>query len=202
MTQREKAIKRTFQSRAAFEKEMELTDVAMERAVNLGPCKSLRTKRSTWEISARHAKNDPSSLPYRRTVWNRICNQMKLFGGFTDEAQKNVMLEFRQQLVSGRYVSPDLFWESISILQRMDFISLKMMVFLEFLRIDLNVLRDDFIRYMDENNIPTQFYFLALKEIENQETNRKTEIHRAKKEQLQKQKAQLLVESPRKKYQY
>ncbi|OHT09669.1 hypothetical protein TRFO_21389 [Tritrichomonas foetus] len=166
---REKAIERTFQSRSAFDKEIEITDLAMEKAVNLGPCKSQRAKKSSWEISARVAREDPSSLPYRKAVWNKFVNQIAKFGYITCESQKKIVMEFRSQLLIGRYVSQDLFWEAISVLDKMEYVSLPTMIVAEFLRKDLNVPEEDFVAYMKENEFPSQFYFLALDEIEIEE---------------------------------
>ena len=166
---REQALKKTFQSKIAFDKEIELTDRAMETAVNLGPCKSIRAKKSSWEISARTARNDPSSIPYRKAVWNKFVQKVQEIGYIQTEAEKRLALEFRKQLIRGKYVSPDIFWNSVSVLEKTDYISIQTNKIIDHIRRSLNVTMNEFIDYLRENGIPSQFYLIAIDEMELQD---------------------------------
>lgn len=177
LRRREKAIERTFQSRSAFDKEIALADEAMEKAVTLGPCKQQRERLSSWEVSSRAVKGDPSSLPFRKRTWANFVKQFRSFGKLTSESQRKIVLEFRTLLRSGHRVDPDIFWESISVLDKMDYVSIPTMILVEFLRQNVNVPEEDFVQYMKNNDYPPQFYFLALDEIEIEENKRKGESY-------------------------
>lgn len=173
LKRREKAMERTFQSRSAFDKEIALTDKAMEKAVTLGPCKQQKERLSSWEVASRAVKGDPSSLPFRKKTWANFVHQFQQFIQISCESQKKIVLEFRTLLRAGRRVDSDIFFESISVLDKMDYISIPTMILVEFLRRNSNVPEDDFYQYMKENEFPHQFYYLALDEIEIEENKRK-----------------------------
>jgi hypothetical protein len=169
LQRREKAIIRTFQSRMAFEKELELTDKECDKVTNLGLGKGHRGKFSTWELAARTAASDPSSLPCRMALWEKFVAQVSSYGYITTEAQDKVMKAFRRQLLSGCVVSQQLFWHSISVLNEDELISTDLFVLIECLRDDLGVPQKEWLAYMKKNMYPIEFYFLALDEIEIQE---------------------------------
>lgn len=173
LRRREKAMERTFQSRSAFDKEIALTDEAMERAVTLGPCKSNRERLSSWEVSSKAVKDDPSSLPFRKRTWANFVSQFQDLYQITCEPQKKIVVEFRTLLRSGHCVDADLFFDSIGVLNKMDYISMPTMILVEFLRKNLNVPEDDVVQYMKDNGFPHQFYLLALDEIEIEENKKK-----------------------------
>jgi hypothetical protein len=172
LERRERAIARTFQSRLAFEKELELTDRECDKVTNLGLGKGTRGRLSTWEKAALAAASDPSSLPCRMALWERFVAQVAAYGWITTEAQDKVAKTFRRQLLSGCVVNKQLFWDSISVLDEQEFISRELMIVIECLRDDIGVLQEEWLEYMEKKMYPTQFYFLALDEIEIRENTK------------------------------
>jgi hypothetical protein len=172
LERREESIKRTFQSRMAFEKELELTADECRKVANLGPGKRGRAHVTTWDIAARSAAADPSSLPYRKALWMKFIEQVGTYGYVTTKAQEKIVLAFRKQLLSGCYVDNDVFWQSIAALEENDYISHETMVVVECLRDDLGVDQAEVIEFLETNGYPSQFYFLGLDEIEIRDNER------------------------------
>jgi hypothetical protein len=134
---RERPLVRMFQSRFAFEKELELTDQECEKVANLGLGKGTRERLSTWERAARVAERDPSSFPCRMALWERFISQVAAYEWITTAAQEKVAASFRRQLLTGSVVNEQVFWHSISDLKDEEFISRDLMIVIECLRDDI-----------------------------------------------------------------
>lgn len=74
---RQKALMTTFESKEAFSHAIDLVDKECERIVKLGPGKSERNKKSFWIEAAKYAKNDKSSLMYRKKKWDEFIREIQ-----------------------------------------------------------------------------------------------------------------------------
>jgi hypothetical protein len=172
LDRRERSMGRTFQSRMAFEHELDLADRECDKVANLGPGKGPRPKQSTWEMAARTAAADPSSLPYRKSCWAAFVGRIARYGFVSSPTQEKLALEFRRQLLSGRVVGPALFWDTIAALGEMEFGTLEVMVTIDCIRDGMDVPMEEWIAYMKKNTLSVQLYNVALDEIEIREGNR------------------------------
>ncbi|KAK8875900.1 hypothetical protein M9Y10_006077 [Tritrichomonas musculus] len=77
LDEREKALLTTFESKEAFAHAIELVDKECQRLVYLGPGKSVKNKKSFWIEAAKYAKNDKSSLMYRKKKWNEFTREIQ-----------------------------------------------------------------------------------------------------------------------------
>lgn len=77
LDEREKALMTTLESKKAFEHAIDLVDKECERIVKVGPGKSEKNKQSFWIKAAKYAKNDKSSLQYRKKKWNEFVNEVQ-----------------------------------------------------------------------------------------------------------------------------
>lgn len=162
LEEREKCIKRTFESRLAFERQVELVEEDCDQVVNLGPSRIDRRKKSVWKVAAKSAKKDISSLPFRKNKWERWCNFVRSNGYLSTEPHIRLSSMYRSELMSGNPANQSVFWNSLTVLDEMDYTIDNLMVFVDFLRREYNISREDLIQYMEENDLPTDFYILAV----------------------------------------
>ena len=166
LSQRERSIERTFQSRRAFEKEMELTAEDCSKIVKLGPGKGIKKRESVWQIAAREAVVDKSSSVYRKAIWRKLVSQVQRYGYVTSEPQMRMILEFRRQLLTGCCVDDSVFWQSLSVLEDQEYISRPVMTVIECLRKDIGVDPQNVLSYFANKGIAPQLYKLAVSEME------------------------------------
>jgi hypothetical protein len=160
---REAGIRRTFQSRMAFEEEMNLVDEACDQVATLGPGKAPKGRESTWIKAARVASVDISSLPCRKVKWSAYIEFVKHGGGAQTELERKFALGWRAELMSGENVSEQMFWNVLDLFEPMDFAKEPLLHHLEFLRNDMGIERESLIAYFEERDITPYFYNLSLR---------------------------------------
>ena len=163
LKRREGAIKRTFQSRLAFERELELVDQDCSEIVNLGPGKVQKSKESPWNKAARVVGRDRSSLPYRKAKWMEFVEFVKERGGASTELQKKFCMEYRRELLTGRPVGAKMLWNILDRFDEMNFTEIPLLKFIDFVRTSIGVLRDDLVEYFATKDVPKYLYDLAIK---------------------------------------
>lgn len=166
LAQRKKSIETTFQSRRAFEKEMELTAEDCSKIAKLGPGKGMKKRQSVWQIAAREATVDKSSSLYRKAVWRKLVSQVQRYGYVTCDAQMKMLLEFRRLLLTGCCVDDSVFWQCLSVLDDHEYISRPVMTVIECLRRGIGVPSKDVLAFFAKKDIAPQLYNLALSEMQ------------------------------------
>lgn len=162
---REMAIKRTFQSKLAFRHELALVNRVCQNVTTLGPGKVARSKESTWSTAARAAKHDISSLPYRKARWMAFVKFVKDSGGMKTELQKKFAQQYREHLLAGKAANNLMLWDLLNAFEEMNFTVMPLLVYVEFVRTNLGVSRNEMTEYFNHRNIPKYFYDLAVKEM-------------------------------------
>jgi hypothetical protein len=158
LREREDSIRRTFQSKLAFDRGLELVDRACCEVSNVGIGKQVRHRESIWKTAARVTASDPSSLPFRRETWMKFVDFVKGSGGIRDLLQKKFAAAYRSELMSGRKVSHQIFWNILDLFGEMELIKTPLIEFLDYLRRDLGISREATMQYYKEHGTPTHFF--------------------------------------------
>ena len=161
---REGAIKRTFQSKLAFRRELQLVDQDCSEIVNLGPGRMQRNRESPWQAAARFASRDTSSLPYRKAKWKDFVEFVKANGGAASDLQKKFVMEYRKELLTGHPVGTKMLWNILDKFDEMNFTEIPLLRFVEFVRASVGVSKDDLIEYFSRKDVPKYFYDLAVQQ--------------------------------------
>ena len=128
LKRREMAIKRTFQSKLAFQKELKLVNRACRDVACIGPGKSMKSKESTWTEAARAAKHDISSLPYRKERWAAFVKFVKESGGIRMELHKKFAEQYRKMLLTGRPANARMLFDVLDTFEEMNFTVIPLLV--------------------------------------------------------------------------
>ena len=171
LQKREAALKRTFESRAAFEKATILADQEAERITfaGAGKCKT-RHKESFWEKAARVADHDNSSLKHRRLAWARFIKQgteKKILPAPKGSKEEEFVQKYRSEVMKGVALSHEMFWNVISVLGKLEFAQTEICILVEILRRQFRVHKSDVVGYLERNGFPTYFFELAGSQLEN-----------------------------------
>jgi hypothetical protein len=158
LREREECIHRTFQSKLAFDRGLDLVDRACREVANIGIGKQVRHRESIWKTAARFTESDPSSLPFRREKWLRFVDFVRRSGGLRDPLQKKFADAYRSELMSGRKVSHQIFWNILDLFGEMELIKAPLITFVEYLRQDLGIPSEAAMQYYKEHGIPTHFF--------------------------------------------
>lgn len=164
--ERAQSIERTFQSRLAFDKELDITDKLCDRVKYLPVGKGENRKKLSWQKAALAAKKDRSALPYRKAIWTELRNQVKESGYLQTPEQETLVLEFRRLLISGVVVDTNCFFRALDVLKGMDFAKLSTAVIIEYLRRDIGVPQEILLKYLEKRGAPDYFILEAPGEIE------------------------------------
>ena len=164
LKRREMAIKRTFQSKLAFQKELKLVNRACRDVACIGPGKSMKSKESTWTEAARAAKHDISSLPYRKERWAAFVKFVKESGGIRMELHKKFAEQYRKMLLTGRPANARMLFDVLDTFEEMNFTVIPLLVYVEFVRGNLNISKNEVAEYFSHRNVPGYFYDLAVKQ--------------------------------------
>jgi hypothetical protein len=163
LREREDCIHRTFQSKLAFDRGLELVDRACREVANVGIGKQVRHRESIWKTAARVTELDPSSLPFRREMWMKFVTFVRLCGGIHDPLQKKFTDAFRSELLSGRIVSSQIFWNVLDSFEEMELIKTPLLEFLDYLRRDLGISREATMQYYKKRGTPTHFFEMFVR---------------------------------------
>lgn len=155
MNERQKAISKTFQSRKAFEKEVEITEQVCRRTMTLPPGKGEEHFLS-WTEAAKEAKSDPSSLPYRKKAWEKLGVLIKEIGGLKPGNSEYLIQTFRRLLLSGEPISSSTLFDTLLVLDRGEFADTETAMTIEALREACGVSSDELIKWMESRNCPTE----------------------------------------------
>ncbi|EAX97172.1 hypothetical protein TVAG_116900 [Trichomonas vaginalis G3] len=155
MKERQDAISRTFQSRKAFEKEVEITEKVCRRTMTLPPGKGEEHYLS-WTMAAKEAKTDPSSLPYRKNAWQKLGHLIKEIGGLKEGNSKLLIMTFRRLLLSGEPISKETLFDTLEILDRSEFADTDTAMTIEAMREACGVSTDELLNWMKSRNCPTE----------------------------------------------
>ncbi|OHS94359.1 hypothetical protein TRFO_11224 [Tritrichomonas foetus] len=163
LNRREEAIIKTFESKRAFEKAIELAENEANYITNVGPGKSGKRRESFWIRASKLANGDNSSLEYRKKKWACFIRDVskKTNPDQKCELQERLISIYRKELMSGKEVGPNTFWKVLSSFDRMDFTRTELCVLVEILRRNLDITRSDVISYLEQNECPTYFFILA-----------------------------------------
>lgn len=183
MKERSMCMSRTFQSRLAFDKQLELTEQLCERVKYLQPGKGENRKQMSWKISSKFANHDPSSLPFRKRVWEKFRQMVKFVGYVQTPTQDKLVTMFRDHLLAGHTVGPEMFFNILDKLENDEFINLKHALFIEFMRDSIGVTCEDLHKYIHDRNACDMFVKDAPEEIKRIKKRKERTKLKIKKEQ-------------------
>jgi hypothetical protein len=163
LREREDCIRQTFQSKLALDRGLELVDRACREVANVGVGKQVRHRESIWKMAARVTRSDPSSLPFRREKWMKFVDFVKRYGGVRDPLQKKFVEAYRSELMSGRKVSSQIFWNILDLFDEMELIKTTLIEFLDHLRREMGISREATMQYFREHGTPTHFFEMFVR---------------------------------------
>ena len=157
---RDRAITRTFQSRKAFDKEIELVEAEKKRVMNLPPGKG-EPHQLSWVIASKEANRDRASLIYRKKAWNQFAHRVSANGRLKTPSEIAIVEEFRRLLVQGVAVNKKCFYQTLKVLSTNDYTLLGTALIIEILRDVCGVPSDEFMQWLKDHNYATELVAAA-----------------------------------------
>ena len=154
-------IEKTFQSKKAFEKRLELTEKLTKRIINLGPGVGENKKIFPWKIAANEANKDPSSLIYRKKIWIKFSEKIKDLGYINSNGEELFLFEIRKYLINGLSIGEELLFKGIDVLDFNDCLKLKTMKIIDIFRDLCKVSINNFLNYLKIRQLPIELFETA-----------------------------------------
>jgi hypothetical protein len=158
MRDREKLIKQTFHSKTRLETTLGLIEQDCQRIRSGLLGKGAFKHKSIWQTALANAPPDHSGLEERRELWWRFCAFVRFVGGIQEELEKDFVRLIRLKLMLRHQVDMTLFWDIVKEVPPAALESVAVLRLVEFVRLVLNVDRDEFCDFFADMKVAQIMY--------------------------------------------